>query len=106
MFNAYLVMTKEIRSYKEVILDDGSGPDYDWWPMAPVVAETRGKAKSLFIRKYAFNQLHSGVETDDYTNLRTRLLEKDVDLPEGVHEDDKKLWNKIDVVLHGDIVVN
>ncbi len=103
--DAYLVMTKDMRTYREVILDDGSGPEWDWWPMAPVVAESRGKAKNLFLQKYAFNQLHSGVETDDYVNLRTKILEKDVDLPAGVYEDNKHFWNIIDMKTYGDVRV-
>ena len=97
--NIYLVKTKDIRSYKEVILDDGSGPEWDIWPMAPVAAETRGRAKSLFLKKYGFNRLHSGVETDDYPNLRTRLLFKDVNVPEGIYEDTDEYWNKITLIL-------
>ena len=95
--NAYLVMTKERRTYVEPILDDGSGPEFDCWPMAPVIAESPGKAKTMFLRDFARGR-STGVETDDYPNLRVRLLERSVDLPTGIR-DDGWLWDRISEVL-------
>jgi hypothetical protein len=86
-----MVRTKDERTYVEPILDDGSGPTLDCWPMAPVVAETPAQAKALFLREFA-PRLNTGVETDDYPNLRVRTLVKNVDLPPGVRADDPSLW--------------
>ena len=88
--NAYLVKTKDERTYVEPLLDDGSGPIFACWPMAPVVAESPAKAKTLFLGE--FKGRSSGVETDDYLNLRVTTLVKRVDLPEGVYADDHSLW--------------
>lgn len=88
--SAYLVKTKEARTYVEPILDDGTGPLMDCWPMAPVVAESPAAAKALFLREYGGHR--SGVETDDYPNLRVSTLAKNVDLPRGVRDEDEALW--------------
>ena len=89
--HAYLVKTSEAREYVEPIMDDGSGPSHPCWPMSPVVAETPGKAKALFLREFAGGQ-RTGVETDDFPNLRVQLLQRNVDLPIGVRENDNDLW--------------
>lgn len=89
--NAYLVKTKDMRSYTEPILDDGTGPSFPVWPMSPVVAATPSRAKSLFLRAFT-GRGSTGVETDDYPNLRVTLLEKNVDVPAGVYEHDDHFW--------------
>lgn len=89
--NVYLVKTKDQRTYTDPIMDDGTGPSFDCWPMAPVVAETPGKAKKLFLDAFAQGS-RTGVETDDYPNLRVKVLAKGVDLPVGVRADDDSLW--------------
>lgn len=89
--NAYMVRTKDERTYVEPILDDGSGPSLTCWPMAPVVAESPAQAKALFLSEFS-QGLNSGVERDDYPNLRVRTLLKNVDLPRGVRADDLSLW--------------
>lgn len=71
--NAYIVQTKEERSYVEPVLDDGNGPRFPCWPIAPVLAETPAHAKRLFLDAYADN-FQSGVFGDDWTALRVRLL--------------------------------
>ena len=50
--NVYLVKTSDERTYVEPVMDDGSGPSWSYWPMAPVVAESPGKAKTLFLRAF------------------------------------------------------
>ncbi len=92
--NAYTVKTSEMRAYTEPVMDDGSGPRILCWPMSPVVAETPGQAKKLFLDEFS-HQPRSGVETDDWTSLRVRLLYRDVPLPRGVREDDHALWARI-----------
>lgn len=89
--NAYMVATKDQREYVEPIMDDGSGPTFICWPMSPVAAETAGRAKSLFLAAFGSGS-RTGVYSDDYPNLRARLLAKGVSYPEGVREDDKALW--------------
>lgn len=93
--NAYLVKTKDEREYVEPVMDDGSGPRFPVWPMAPVVADGPGRAKSLFLGKYAHNGSRTGVYSDDFTNLRVSTLQKNVDLEEGVHDDEGPLWDLI-----------
>ena len=87
---AYLVKTKDAREYVESIMDDGTGPSFECWPMAPVVAESPGQAKSLFLAK--FSRGNTGVYSDDFPNLRVKRIAKHVDLPVGVYADDEKLW--------------
>jgi hypothetical protein len=89
--NVYLVKTKDEREYVEPIMDDGTGPSFTCWPMAPVVAETPGRAKSLFLAEFAQGS-RTGVYSDDFPNLRVKTLARDVDLPVGVREDDDELW--------------
>lgn len=78
--NAYVVRTKDMRSYVEPVLDDGSGPSFPIQPIAPVIADTPAQAKKLFLDHYT-SMGRSGVETDDYPNLRVRLLMRDVSVP-------------------------
>lgn len=92
--NAYVVRTKDERSYTEPILEDGSGPQIPYLPISPVVAESAGRAKSLFLREFS-HRVASGVYDDDWPDLRCRLLRKDVDLPAGVRENDDDLWGRI-----------
>ena len=92
--NVYLVKTKDQRTYTEPIMDDGSGPSFYCWPMAPVVAETPGKAKKLFLDAFA-QGARTGVETDDYPNLRVTTLAKGVERPVGVYADDDELWKLV-----------
>ena len=92
--NAYVVKTKEPRGYIEPVLDDGSGPWIPCQPIAPVVAETPGRAKRLFLDEFAYRP-RTGVETDDWTAIRVRVLYRDVSLPEGIREDDDQLWSRI-----------
>jgi hypothetical protein len=88
---AYLVKTKDARTYVEPIMDDGTGPIMHCWPMAPVVAESPSAAKALFLREYGGR--NSGVETDDYVNLRvTKLTSDGLSLPRGVRDRDESLW--------------
>lgn len=89
--NAYVVRTRDVRTVVEPIHDDGSGPSYDFLPIAPVVAGTRGRAKVLFLDEFS-NRSRTGVESDDYLELRARLLAKNVDRAEGVCDDDDELW--------------
>lgn len=89
--NVYLVKTKDEREYVEPVLEYGQGPTFPVWPMAPVVAETPGRAKSLFIAEFA-RGLRTGVEADDYVNLRYSTLARNVEREEGVYEDDNSLW--------------
>lgn len=90
--NVYLVKTKDEREYIEPITDDGRGPSFPTWPMAPVVAETPGRAKSLFLGEFAHGARTTGVEADDYVNLRYSTLARNVDREEGVYPDDADLW--------------
>lgn len=100
--NAYVVRTKDRRDYVEPVMDDGSGPSFEYQPIAPVVAETAGQAKNLFLREFAHRHGRNGVETDDYPNLRVRLLERDYDAPAGVVEESAHLWMRIhEVEDHG-----
>lgn len=96
--NAYVVRTKDARSYVEPLLEDGSGPSFPYLPIAPVVAETPGKAKALFLREFTSSP-YSGVYDDDWPDLRCRLLFKDVDEEPGVYEqmrsDDDPFWLRI-----------
>jgi hypothetical protein len=92
--NAYVVQTKDMRSYTEPVLDDGSGPLIPYQPIAPVVAESYAQAKYLFLREFAGSR-NAGVYWDDWTDLRARLLYKDYSLDAGVKEDDDRLWGRI-----------
>ena len=91
--NAYVVKTKDSREYVEPILDDGTGPVFDCWPMSPVVAATPAQAKKIFLD--AYQRGNTGVYSDDWPNLRVRLLFKDVGLPAGLYEQDAKFWDRI-----------
>lgn len=99
--NAYVVKTKEMRSYTEPVLDYGVGPQIPVQPIAPVVAATAAQAKRLFLDEFS-HRSDSGVYTDDWTSLRVRLLFRDinvigrlVDLRPGVHEENDELWGRI-----------
>lgn len=84
-----------MREYVEPILDDGTGPIFPYLPIAPVLAETPGQAKRMFLDEFA-NRGSSGVYGDDWTSLRVRLLAKDITLvpwvKPGVHEEADALW--------------
>lgn len=92
--NAYVVQTKDVRSYTEPVLDDGSGPEIPYQPISPVVAETAAQAKHLFLTEFA-HRPRTGVYSDDWTSLRVRLLARDVPWSQGVHEDNDFLWGRI-----------
>jgi hypothetical protein len=92
--NAYVVRTKDERTYTEPVMDDGSGPQIPYWPIAPVVAATPAQAKRAFLDEFS-RRPRSGVYTDDWTALRVRLLQKDVVLPPGLHEEDGPLWLRV-----------
>lgn len=102
--NAYVVYINEMRDYVEPVLDDGSGPAIPIWPVAPVVAETEGKAKWLFLNEYS-HRPRTGVETDDWVSLRVRLIAKDIQLlpgeTAGVKDEDNALWCLVPYNLHG-----
>ena len=89
--NAYVVRTKDRRTYVEPVLDDGSGPEFDTLPISPVIAPTPGRAKTIFMREFAHGS-RTGVYSDDFLNLRVRLLARDVDQHEGVSNDEKWWW--------------
>lgn len=78
--NAYVIRTKDEREYVEPVLDDGSGPSFPYWPTGIFVASTPAQAKRDALTVWSNWQLRSGVETDDYPNLRARILFHDVDL--------------------------
>lgn len=97
--NAYVVKTKEMRSYTESVMDDGSGPRVPYWPIAPVVANSPAQAKHLFLIEFE-HRSDSGVYGDDWNSLSVRLLARDVDmfnqeLTRGVHEESDWLWGRI-----------
>lgn len=99
--NAYMVRTRDMRSYTEPVMDDGSGPQIPYQPIAPVVAETPAQAKRLFLDEFT-NKLRTGVYEDDWNELRVRLLAKNVSLAAGVRESDDALWFRIhEVETHG-----
>lgn len=94
--NAYVVKTRDRREYVEPIPGFyGDGPRFPIWPMSPVVAETPAQAKQLFLIEFAHSRSNSGVETDDWTELRVRLLAKDVPVAAGIYEFDEDLWFRI-----------
>lgn len=85
--NAYFVDAGDRKVIAEYI---------DWWPRYEVervcglvFAETPGKAKALFVKRY---------ERDDveFVALRCRLVARDVDRPAGVAADDDPLWEATD----------
>lgn len=75
-------------------MDDGSGPQIPYLPIAPVVAETPGQAKRMFLTEFT-RRPGSGVYGDDWNELRVRLLLRDVDVAAGIHEDDARFWVRI-----------
>lgn len=92
--NVYVVRTRDTREYVEPIMDDGTGPSFEYLPIAPVVAETRGQAKRLFLAEFS-GRSYSGVYSDDWNELRVRVLARDVDRLAGVYEEDGPLWNLV-----------
>lgn len=75
-------------------MDDGSGPQIPYLPIAPVVAETPAQAKRMFLTEFT-RRPNSGVYGDDWNELRVRLLLRDVDVAAGIHEHDVRFWGRI-----------
>ena len=100
--NAYVVRTSESRVYTEPVMDDGSGPQFDYWPTDVFLAEKPGEAKRDALRLWS-QQGGSGVYTDDYQSLRCRLLSRDVEGERGVveprHPAYHELWHRVHEVL-------
>jgi hypothetical protein len=72
--NAYLVLIPEQRCD---VYFGGYEPPEPWYPTGVFIAETPGQAKRDALYEWA-NAPRSGVYHDDWTNLRVRLLGRDV----------------------------
>ena len=84
--NAYVVCIPEIRDGSSY----GEPPD-PGLPISVVAAESRGRAKSLVFRKWV-KEYRSGVYSDDFTYIRTRLLARHVRRPEGEYSGTDSIW--------------
>ncbi len=73
--NAYLVHIPEERLSH--YYTGGLEPPEPVWPLEIVCAETLSQARYDFLREMPYRS-GSGVETDDWTAIRVRLLAKDV----------------------------
>lgn len=90
--NVYMVKTKDSRTWEEAICEYG-GPTWDYWPHGIFAAETRGRAKTAALYIWS-HELSLGVYSDDYVNLRTRLLAEGVEVESGEigPPEDSKYW--------------
>lgn len=93
--NIYIVRTKDNRTYEEVIDPELGGPTYDYWPHGLFVAESAAQAKTDALYKWS-RDLYLGVYSDDYPNLRARLIKRAVELPRGeIEKNDEHLWLRV-----------
>ena len=84
--NAYFVDAGDAYTVVEHIADL---PRYEEWRVCHLVyAETRGRAKSLFVRNYG--------EAIEFSDIRScRLVAKDVKAGEGLAHPNDPLWEKV-----------
>lgn len=78
--NAYVVRIPETRG--EYPSASSLEPPEPWTPTGVFVAETPAQAKRDALDVWA-KSLRSGVYSDDWSNLRVRMLFRDVDAPRG-----------------------
>ena len=98
--NVYMVKTKDERTWTEILCEYG-GPEETYWPHDIFAAETASQAKSDALHKWS-HQLSMGVYSDDFLNLRTRLLARNVDLERGEVADTDAYWLRYHELLeHG-----
>jgi hypothetical protein len=89
--NVYVVKTKDCRTWEEMVCEYG-GPTWDYWPHGLFAAATPSQAKRDALHVWS-HTLGLGVYSDDFLNLRARLIERDVDLPRGEYKgDEERYW--------------
>ena len=100
--NVYMITTKDRRTWTEMISEFGC-PGEDYWPHGVFAAETPSRAKSDALYTWS-HQLSMGVYSDDFLNLRARLLARDVGAERGeiVYPDDNAYWLRYhELIEHG-----
>jgi len=91
--NAYAVCIPERRETYDYYRID---PPESYVPIGVFAAETRGQAKADALRSFC-DEVQSGVYSDDWTQLRTRLLARNVRRPRGPYSNADSIWGLIPI---------
>lgn len=89
--NAYAVAINEVRETYDYYQID---PPEPYLPISVFAADTRAQAKYDALREFT-SRMESGVFSDDWPSLRTRLLARNVRRPRGEYPGTDSIWGLI-----------